>query len=122
MAGGKQMLSQGQTNVYTSINDCLHYSNINSNIKYITIPIDQVKNKNIGLAKKVEDLLFFLRGEETDLKDVSHKKIIELWNSYHNEYKLPRVNLDNPNSVMVQSIKRAWDDFKIRHTKEEFNT
>jgi hypothetical protein len=23
---------------------------------------------------------------------------------------------------MVQSIKRAWDDFKIRHTKEEFNT
>lgn len=121
-AGSKQLLHRDETNVSKSINDSFDYSNIiDSNIKYINIPIDQIKRKTKSLAENLERLLSFLNGKETDLIDVSYREIIDLWNWYSSDYRLPKVNTNNMDSVMVKSINREWIRFRWVYTKEEFN-
>jgi len=120
-AGGKQLDAQVPTIGTIGVNDWTYNSNINnSNIKYITIPIDQVKKKSKTLAGQLENILSSLVGK-TDLEDVDYKSIIELWNSYNKSNRLPAINLSNPNSVMVKSISKKWAEFKKTYTKEEFN-
>lgn len=109
-------------NEHTTLTKWLDNSNINSNINYITLSVDQVKRKEGSLTKELKSLLSSLEGK-TDLQYTSAIEIIELWNSYNSEYKLPKVTINpDKDSVMVKSIKRAWADFKTIYSKEEFNT
>jgi len=111
---------QVSPNRMVSIAERRDNSNINNNIKYISISVAQVKEKKGELIKELEWLLSSLRGQ-TDLKDVGADDIIVLWNSYSSKFKLPKVNLDNPKSLTIRKIKEAWGKLKSEFTKEEFN-
>lgn len=118
-AGVVQMERKGGPDGTLGLSDWNTNSNINySNIKDITIPFVQIKEKSKSLIKELEALLLSLSGEWTDLNDVSADSIITLRNWYYNKYKLPRIK---EGTVMYTGVKTEWAKFKKEFTKEEFN-
>jgi len=116
-----EMVWEVTPNGVTSVTKWCDNSNVNnSNVNYIYIPVDQVKEKSKKLAGQLEYILSSLYGE-TDLKDVKAIEIIKLRNSMSDEYKLPKVAIKETDTAMVKQIKKTWTEFKRTYTKEEFN-
>ena len=108
------------TTIKKSLKALEDYSYIKREWKSNARKIYIIQDEKVEVVEKEIITIEEEKEEEWTLKWVPILSIIDVWNSVNDKYKLPKVSVNNMNSMVIKDLKDCLSIIKSRYSKDDY--